>query len=133
MTSDVCTSAPGHPIAGFARRLGADLDTLGPVAAWSMTPDEQRSALVDLARAQARLDELRLRVLVSADRDEIGAETGATSTAAWLAHHARQGRPAAPADVRLAHALDQDCSETRTALSEGRAQAPDATPRWWSR
>lgn len=126
MTSDVCTSAPAHPIVGFARRLGAALDALAPVAAWSMTSAEQRSALVDLAQAQARLDELRLRVLVSADRSEIGAEHGATSTAAWLAHHAHQARPAAHADVRLAHALDQDCSETRTALSQGRITTEQA-------
>jgi hypothetical protein len=46
---------------------------------------EQFETLVGLRTQRARLVELELRVLVAADRNQVGAETGATSTAAWLA------------------------------------------------
>jgi hypothetical protein len=39
-----------------------------------------------LARAEPRLAELRLRVLVAADRNEADEDSGATSTVAWLAN-----------------------------------------------
>ena len=41
---------------------------------------------MELRRQRARLEELELRVLVQADRDQVGADSGATSTPAWLAH-----------------------------------------------
>ena len=78
-----------HPIAGFATRLHGVLDGLAGAAAWSMTPAEQRDVLVELARAQARMEELRLRVLAAADRSDVAAESAATSTGAWLAQATR--------------------------------------------
>ncbi|NUS51831.1 MAG: DUF222 domain-containing protein, partial [Nocardioidaceae bacterium] len=48
------------------------------------------------------------------------AETGATSTTAWLAHATRCTRAAARSDVRLAHALEEERhAVTRTALAAG--------------
>jgi hypothetical protein len=81
-----------HPIAGFAARLHTVLDTLADAPAWSMTPGEQRYALTELTRAEARLAELRFRVLAAADRSDVAADTAATSTGAWLAHATRQTR-----------------------------------------
>lgn len=60
------------PIHGFAGRLGVVLDGLAGSPAWAMTPDEQAEALVELSVAQARLAELRLRVLAAADRNQVG-------------------------------------------------------------
>lgn len=40
-----------------------------------MTAVEQRTALVDLARAEARIGELRLRVLAAADCNDIAADS----------------------------------------------------------
>jgi hypothetical protein len=108
-----------HPISGFVTGLAAALDQVAAAPAWSMSTAEQQSVLVELARAQARLDELRLRVLVSADRNDIGAEAGSVCTAAWLAQHTHQARPHAAADVRLAHRLDETCQPTRQALAAG--------------
>ncbi len=84
-----------------------------------MTADEQRSTLVALARAQSRLAELRLRVLAAADRNDVAAASAATSTGAWVAHHTRQTRSSAHADVRLALSLDTDHPVTRDALRSG--------------
>ena len=101
MTSTVQTSH-GHPISVFVGELHASLDALAEVPAWSASRGEQRTALVALARARARLDELLLRLLAAADRNDVAAETAATSTAAWLAAETRRPVAAAHADVRLA-------------------------------
>ena len=103
----------------FVGSLSGALDRLAGTSTWSMTPDEQREALVELARAEARLSELRLRVLVQADRDDVGADSGATSTPAWLAHATRTGRTAAFADLHLARKLDETFPATKAALAAG--------------
>jgi hypothetical protein len=108
-----------HPIARFGARVHAVLDDLADTAAWSMTPAEQRTALVALARAEARIGELRLRVLAAADRADIAAQSAATSTGAWLAEHTRTTRSQAHADLHLAQALDGRCRATRAALAAG--------------
>jgi hypothetical protein len=108
-----------HPIARFGARMHAVLDDLADTAAWSMTPAEQRTALVALARAEAPIGELRLRVLAAADRADIAAQSAATSTGAWLAEHTRTTRSQAHADLHLAQALDGRCRATRAALAAG--------------
>ena len=108
-----------HPVVRFAGALAGALDRLGPVAAWSMTPAEQREALVALHRQQARLAELELRVLAAADRNRVGADSGATSTAAWLAHATASTRQRWFRDLHLAEALDGDFEATRRALAAG--------------
>jgi hypothetical protein len=65
----------------FAESLSRALDRLAETPAWSMSQAEQREALVRLRRERARLQELELRVLVAADRNEVGADSGATSGA----------------------------------------------------
>ena len=119
MSSSTGLEQRPHPIVGFAGRLHAVLDTLAEVPAWSMTRGEQRYALTELARAEGRLAELRLRVLAAADRSDLAADTAATSTTAWLAQATRQTRAAAHADVQLAQALDTGFGATRDALADG--------------
>ena len=99
-------SRPGHAVVRFAGSLHGALDRLTDTPTWSMSPAEQREALVELARAEARLVELRLRVLVAADRNQVGADSGATSTPAWLAHATKTTRTAAFRDLHLAEKLD---------------------------
>lgn len=110
---------PPHPVVGFVDSLSAALDELAGTVTWSMTPDEQRSTLVALRRQLTRLEELDLRVLVSADRNDVGAPSGATSTATWLADATGARRADGFERVRLAHALDRDFEATRRALSAG--------------
>lgn len=110
----------------FVASLTAALDRLGTTATWSMTPSEQRAVLVDLRRQRARLEELELRVLVSADRDEVGGESGATSTATWLAEATGSTRGSCFRDVRMARALDEDFEATRRSLAAGDIDAERA-------
>jgi hypothetical protein len=95
--SSTADTLAAHPIVDFTARLHARLDGLATVPAWSLSPDETRGVLVDLARGQARLEALRLRVLAAGDRADIAAASAATSTGAWLAH-----APAPPAASRTA-------------------------------
>jgi hypothetical protein len=127
--ADMTSSADGlrtHPIAGFAARLHQALDELAETAAWSMTPAEQQEALVELARGQARMEELRLRVLAAADHSDIAAESAATSTGAWVAYATRQPRGQAHRDVTVALALDEELGATRDALADGAVDGDQA-------
>ncbi len=120
--------APGapHRVVGFARAVEAAFDRLGEPPIWAMTPEEQREALRVLHRTSARLAELELRVLAGAERNELGADTGATSTASWLAHETLQTRAHCSQQVRLATALDERFEPTRVALAAGRIDAEQA-------
>ena len=84
-----------------------------------MTPEEQRTALVGLENQRARLAELRLRVLAAADHNKVGADSGATSMPAWLAHATRSSRADCFRDLHLAEALDADFEATGRALTAG--------------
>jgi hypothetical protein len=110
-----------NPVHGFAGAALAALDRVGRSPAWSMTPEEQGEALVELTRVQSRICELRLRVLASADLGQIGDKEGASSTAAWLSRHTRETRSRTNGDLALARCLDQQIFETtRAALADGR-------------
>lgn len=113
-------TAQQHLICRLAAALLEACDQVATTPTWSMSVGEQRQALVDLDRLGSRLDELRLRVLAAADRDDVAADSGASSTEAWLASATRQLRAKASGDVRLALALDERFEVTRTALAEGR-------------
>ena len=108
-----------HPVEAFALRVHRDLDDLTDVPEWSMTAEQQRDALVALTRAESRLAALRLRVLAAAEGNDAAAESGATSTVAWLAHRTHQSRAKAHADLRLAQALEFEFASTRAALATG--------------
>src|SRR5919107_1508345 len=73
-----------HPVARFVDALTRGLDGLSQTPTWSMTPAEQAEVLVALRAQRVRLAEVELRVLVAADRNSVGAEAGAASTAAWV-------------------------------------------------
>ena len=112
-------SAAEHPITRFADRAHAVLDGLVDAPTWSLTTDQARQALLDLTRLQQRVTELRLRVLAAADSLDVGADSGCTSTAAWLADRTHVTRARAHADVALARALTSSHALTRDALAAG--------------
>lgn len=109
----------GHAVVRFTDSLHGALDRLAEVPVWSMTPDEERRALVELTRAESRIADLRMRVLVQADRDQVGADSGATSTPAWLAHATKTTTPGRFQDLHLAKKLDDQFQATRQALAAG--------------
>ena len=116
-------TAPVHPILGFIAALAGALDRVLVHEPAFMTPHDQAKALTELHRQRTRLEALELKVLAAADRNRVGVETGpqvgATSTAAWLAHHTLTDRPATAAKVKLARALDSDHPQTASGLAAG--------------
>jgi hypothetical protein len=119
-------SRPPHLVLRVARAVDAALADLGDAPIWSMSQEEQREALRILDRLGSRVDELNLRVLGAADRNDVGADSGATSTAVWLAHETRQTRARCHAATRLAQALDGMYDATRAALAAGRINLDQA-------
>ena len=65
------------------------------------------------------------RLLIQAEAVDVAGQTGATSTANWLAHRAKLSRPAAHRAVHLAHGLDAH-EQTRVAMAEGKVQPEQA-------
>ena len=114
-----------HPVVEFAHRLAGRLQDVATVPVWSMTPAEQRDTLVELARAEAQLAALRLRVLAEAERSEAGSVRAAASAADWVAIETRQTRISARGDLNLAQALEQH-PILATALDTGAANVAQA-------
>jgi hypothetical protein len=118
-------TTPVHPVLGFTRALAGALDRALVVDPVFMTPEEQRQAVLELETQGARVDALALRVLAAADRNDVGADTGATSTAAWLSHPTLTERAEAAARVTLARALEQDHTTTGAGLATGERAGVD--------
>ena len=90
-----------------------------------MDAAETTAAIHELSALAAQVAELQARVLQHADRTEVAAATGATSTANWHAHATKTTRAQAHRAMRLAQGLE-DNDPTRTALAEGRLQVEQA-------
>lgn len=97
--------APPHPVLGCVGQVHAALDAVTDVQATFLRTEDKRTALIELARLEARLTEIRLRVLACAD--EIGEDTGARDSAAWVSHATRTEPATARADAVLARRLEQ--------------------------
>ena len=125
MTSVIAPPPPpagpstGHPVLRFVGSLAGALDRLAQVPMWSMTAAEQRQALVELATQQSRLKELELQLLLQGERDDIGADSGAVSAPAWLAHATRTTTSSRHRDLHLAARLDGQFGATREAFAAG--------------
>jgi hypothetical protein len=119
MTSAPVPELPVHPIVGFTTALGRALDRVLTHEPAFMTVEDKKTVLVELARQQARLEALELKVLAAADRNDVGAESGATSTGAWLSHVTLADQAEAGARVKLARALDSELSQTQSGLAAG--------------
>lgn len=115
-----------HPILECAAEFSGALGKVAMTSPVFMTNVEKRTALQALARTEAQLTELRLRVLAAADADNVGADSGARSTAAYVASATRETREAASSDVRLALALDGEFEHTRAAMAAGAVNVAQA-------
>jgi len=108
-----------HPIAALVTRFHADLDQLGDPRLWSISETELSATLASVAALRHRLTELELRVVNQADHLDLGANHGATDTAAWWANETRQTTRDAKRRLGLAHALDHDHEPVRDAMAAG--------------
>ncbi|KRB77985.1 hypothetical protein ASE01_07355 [Nocardioides sp. Root190] len=114
-----------HPVLAGVSRIDAVLDGIADVQPVFMATADKRDALEEMARAEARLGELRLRVLAASD--EVGEESGARDAAAWVSVVTRTDHRAALADHHLAKALESrpvlaaGMREGRVSLAQARA------------
>ncbi len=115
------TIAPAPDAVASLAAIAVLHGAIDDVAAADSPPSAE--VLRQLDRAISRLHGVRLQVVARADRDGVAAQTGLSDTAAWVATTTRSGGGEAARDLRLATALDDGLSATRTALDRG-----DLTP-----
>jgi hypothetical protein len=118
------THTGSHPVLACAETIGEALDDVASVEPVFMTTEQKQTALVELTRLASRVESLKLRVL-AAD-DDIALETGARSTAAWLADTTRDNHGTVLRSARLADAIDGRCRHVGAALAEGRVNVAQA-------
>jgi hypothetical protein len=99
-------ATPRHQVSVATAQMRATAESVVSASVWSMGVAEAASTLVELTRLEAQVFELKSRVAAHADEVGVGDDTGATSTANWLAHTTRQTRAAAARTVRFGHALE---------------------------
>ncbi len=117
-TSALLDASPATELhACLDRVTGLDVDRLDCA--------EQTELLRSLARAEARIAALRLRVLAAADRSQTALRSGAASTGQWAARLANADHAAAQREVGLAQGLDRRTA-TQQALSAGTISAEHA-------
>jgi hypothetical protein len=106
-----------HPVLALADALDAALKDVADLDPGFMRTAEKEQALARLTALGGRLEELRLRVLASAD--DVAAAHGARDAAAWVAHQARLDRGESRRSLRLAEALAGRRGGVATGMREG--------------
>jgi hypothetical protein len=100
---------PSHPVLVCAGSLHTALDRVAALPATYLPAAAKRTALLELTRAAARVEELRLRVLAAGQAlGDVAEADGARDAAAWLAHHGRVDVGRARWLTRLATSLKSD-------------------------
>lgn len=100
----VVALAPPHPVVACAEDLRTTLGRVRDAQPIFMSVADKEAALVELARVEAQLVELKARIL--AGGEDVAAAHGARDVAAWLAHATQADTRAARADLHLARALE---------------------------
>ena len=118
------TAAPMHPVLACAETMAAALKDVADVDPVFMRPEEKAAALIGLTAVLNQAEELRLRVLASAD--DVAEQSADRDPAAWLARAARLERSDARRLQRLGRAVGQRWSQVRLALREGRINTAQA-------
>ena len=106
-----------HPIVAAVSDIRSLLKGVAGANPTFMSTDEKATALGELVRASAQLDELRLRVL--ADAGDLADSTGAKDAAGWMAHQTRTRFADARADLALATALDRSRPVLAAGMRDG--------------
>ncbi len=118
------THTGSHPVLGCVDTIGTALDRVAAVEPVFMTTKQKQAALVELTKLSSRVESLKLRILAAAD--DIAVETGARSTAAWLADTTRDNHGTVLRSARLAAAVDERYRHVGAALADGRVNLAQA-------
>ncbi len=106
-----------HPVLSAYAAIDAAFDEITHVDPSYMTVEQKKAALTSSARARARAEAWELRLLAASD--DIAGETGARSTATWVANETRDAHGAVRRRASLAAALDQRCARVAESLESG--------------
>src|SRR5687767_13626674 len=109
---------PSHPVTRTVASVREDLSAVVGTPVWSMSSPELEAALVNVARLESQVAQLKLRLLAHADRVDVGVSVGATSAANWFAHTTRTTRPATHRAARLASRLREAHPVVDAALAD---------------
>ena len=116
----------GNRLHWFAGRAHEVLDEIGQPPTWAMTPHEHGETIAELLALRSRIEAHLFTVVADADRADVAAPAGATSTAAWV--RAATGVTGAEATrlVRQARTIESHPA-THTALARGEIHTEQAT------
>ena len=106
-----------HPVLACVETMGAALKETADVPVTFMEPADKRTVLLELARLEAQLMALRLRVM--AVSDDVALAEGARDVATLLTHHTRSDDRTDRRDLALAQGLDRRWSQVAAALGRG--------------
>jgi Domain of unknown function (DUF222) len=107
-----------HPVLTTVAAMHAALDEISGVDPMFMTVTEKKTALVAVARLRARIEALDLRLLAAGDLD-IAEDTGARSTAVWVADETKDAHGAVRQRAALAKTLAERWTQVGDALAAG--------------
>ncbi|ANH39980.1 hypothetical protein I601_3574 [Nocardioides dokdonensis FR1436] len=114
-----------HPIDGAVARVHSVLDEVAEAPVWSMGQEVTARVLVEIARAEARLVELRSRALSQAESVAVQERNASPSLAVWHANATRSTKRESFREVRLAEGLARH-ELVREALGRGDVNAEQA-------
>ena len=112
-----------HPVLTAIAASHAAFDEIAGVIPAYMSVAEKKAAMVETAKLRARLDALELQLLAASSVD-VADETGARSTATWLADETREGHGTVRNRAVLARALDERYRQVADALAAGVVNTP---------
>ena len=113
-----------HPFLRNVQQVASAIDDATGSRPDLMSTAEKAQALRDLARLEARMSALKLRVLGCAD--DVAADAGARDAAAWLAHEMLLDRGPVRRDGELADALADRWTGIEAALAAGQVNVAQA-------
>ncbi|HSE09063.1 MAG TPA: DUF222 domain-containing protein [Nocardioidaceae bacterium] len=117
---EVAGTGSVHPIVTALSTCLEALEGVRGVSAATLSAREIRLMLLAVVQVVTIAFALKMRLLVAGDAQRVADVTGATSTAAFLAHLTRTKRADASAQVRLARDLDRRFPLLAGALAAGR-------------
>ena len=106
-----------HPVLSAYAAIDAAFDEITHVDPAYMTVEQKKAAITCSAKARARAEAWELRLLAASD--DIADETGARSTATWVANETREAHGAVRRRASLAAALDQRWARVAESLESG--------------
>ena len=107
-----------HRVTTAVAAVRAELAGVAEASLWSMDATQTGTTLAEVQKVKAQTAELEARLLAHAGTIDLAGQSGATSTANWLAHHTRTTRREAHRLARVATGLETH-EPTRAALAQG--------------